>query len=112
MARSKKKSNLEAIEDLLDEFDFETVRKAMISTRWGWAPHGVAPDVDEMRNTCRDLCKRLLENKDMDFCGTGGFEVRWMDDGLELRFYLREGWVEASQDMRIRGIITSGGKDE
>ena len=112
MRKSKKKSNLKAIDAILDDFDFEMVHRVMNTMRWSWMPHNDSPDVREMRRTARGLLMRLCDESDIESCGTGGFEARWVDDGLELRFILRETWGLAERDQRIRGIITGRKKDE
>lgn len=105
MKRSKKKSNLELIDDIIDEFDFERVRKVMIMLNWQWAQTADVPSVLEMKKTARNLLRRMCEESDLDFYGTGGFEVIRSDQGLELRFVVAETWGPVRRDGTIKGLI-------
>ena len=73
----------DAIEDILDEFDFEKVKKVMDLLDWTWcdADDGV-PRIGELRKKARQLLKEcafkvLLSSEiDTDYCiATGGFRA-------------------------------------
>lgn len=112
MKRSKKKSNLEAIDAILDQFDFEMVRRTMMSMRWGWAPSNVVPDIREMRQTCRRILISLVEDPDLETICSGGFEAELVGDELELKFVLRQTAGKIIRDQKIRGLITRSRKRE
>lgn len=64
----------EIIEDILDEFDFYKVQKAMKLLEWTWAGQGY-PTIGEMRKTARGLLKDLIPLEEGG-AGTGGFLAR------------------------------------
>ena len=64
----------EIIDDILDEFDFGKVQKAMELLEWTWAGQGY-PTVGEMRKTARGLLKSLIP-LESGGVGTGGFVAR------------------------------------
>ena len=64
----------EIIEDILDEFDFYKVEKAMAALNWTWAGQGY-PTIGEMRKTARGLMRDLIKMKD-GAVSTGGFLAR------------------------------------
>jgi hypothetical protein len=105
MKRSRKKSNHELIEDILDEFDFNGVRRVMESLNWRWARTDDVPPVAEMRKTARRLLEEMCTNDEMDSLATGGFEVIRRDEGLELRFIIHEAWGKIHTDRVIRSLI-------
>jgi hypothetical protein len=107
MKRSKKKSNRELIDDIIDKFDFNGVRRIMVMLNWRWARNDDTPSVGEMRNTARRLLTDICDpsNADADYIATGGFEVRRIEDGLELRFVVYEAAGPINGDGIIKSLI-------
>lgn len=94
----------EEIEDILDHFDFEKVKKAMDALEWKyWDSEGDTVSIPELRKKARDLLKAVYNasNSDHWFGGSGGFEAeRWMYPGdtkkyLFLKFVVAE-WTNAN----------------
>ena len=84
----------EAIEHILDNFDFEIVHKAMTALDWEWASTDGVPEIPDLRKKARRLLKDVSKRKeDKFFTGTGGFEVSKEDRILELKFVIDE-WDE------------------
>ena len=91
---------IEAIEDILDEFDFHRVQKVMDFLDWQWATavDGV-PSVGEMRRQARKLLEFAHAHSDKPSysVATGGFEAACiMEEGdktkyLSLKFVIEEG---------------------
>lgn len=90
---------IEQIEDLLDEFDFEKVKKVMNCLKWAYYN---SPDsevtIGELRRMARYLLEEVYKAGDDAYLSTGcgGFRAeRWMYPGdtqkyLELRFVVTE----------------------
>lgn len=88
------------IEDLLDEFDFEKVKKVMDCLEWTYFD---SPDsevsIGELRRMARYLLEEVYKAEDDEhlYAGCGGFHAeRWMYPGdtqkyLELKFVVAEG---------------------
>lgn len=68
----------EDIEDILDEFDFHKVQKAMEALNWTWATSDGVPTIGELRRCARRLLNYAVQ-VDSSFpdysTATGGFEV-------------------------------------
>ena len=82
----------DAIENIMDNFDFDNVHKVMTYLNWEWAntENGV-PTKSELRSEARRLIKMAI--KDKTRVSTGGFEVDYIDeDGgwVSLKFVLSE----------------------
>lgn len=77
----------EAIESIMDNFDFDKVQKVMEFLNWKWVSteNGI-PSVQELRSQARRLIKEAIEEKVR--IATGGFRVDY--------FYEDEGYVELS----------------
>jgi hypothetical protein len=101
------------IDNILDEFNFAKVRKAMEALDWKWASVGI-PTIDDLRNEAHRLLRgaanaRLYEFKDDHWLegiqnSTGGFEaMAWCDENktkiirLDLKFVLTS-WDEEIED--------------
>lgn len=89
----------EAIENLLDDFDFVKVQKAMGALDWGWAFSDESPpSLGDLRRTARGLLEGVYEHTPCPqyIQGTGGFEAeRFMETGdlnkyLSLKFVVTE----------------------
>jgi hypothetical protein len=101
------------IDDILDEFDFNKVHKAMEALDWRWVGTGV-PTIDELRNGAHHLLRgaansRLYEFKNEHWLegivnSTGGFQATaYCNESkskiirLDLKFVLTE-WDESVED--------------
>lgn len=66
----------EAIEEILDEFDFHRVQQVMKALQWKYYnSDGDYPTIGELRRTARYLLRSVLEDEGTQTVGTGGFEV-------------------------------------
>tara|TARA_R110000803_G_scaffold207913_1_gene276174 strand:- start:1091 stop:1384 length:294 start_codon:yes stop_codon:yes gene_type:complete len=91
---------LDSIENILDEYDFQRVKKAMeaLDWQWGTAEDGV-PSIAELRRQARGLLEDVYRYEDSTCItmGCGGFEAnRLMEVGdlnkyLSLKFVVEEG---------------------
>ena len=80
--------NWEAIEYVLDYFDFDKVHNVMYYLNWTWHDIEGVPMVGDLRKLARRL---LNEVKVGGFISTGGFEVRHPEEGLySLSFVLTD----------------------
>jgi len=113
MLEEPKKNSIDSIDrmvdEILEEFNFNKVRKAMWHLDWKWAlaADGI-PTIEELKETAERLlrqaaeCRLLKEYGSVDWgtpilSSTGGFEARaWCDEtktritGLQLQFVLTE----------------------
>ena len=64
----------EIIEDILDEFDFGKVQKAMELLEWTWGHPPEYPSIGELRKAARNLLKWLIPHESGG-TGTGGFHA-------------------------------------
>ena len=89
---------IEAVEDILDEFDFNRTMKVMEALEWKWVSCEGVPSFSAQRKQARGLLVIAYNQPDgPDYmCGTGGFEVtRYMYAGdpvkyLSLKFVVTE----------------------
>ena len=94
MDNSIRMQKKEAIENILDNFDFETVHKAMKALEWTWHFTEGVPEIPDLRKEARRLLKDVAKRKeDKFFTSTGGFEVYKEGGFLELKFVIAE-WDE------------------
>ena len=90
----------DAIDNIMDNFKFEQVRKVMELLDWEWAgtEEGV-PTIPELRREARRLLKMSFEEKTN--VSTGGFHVMYEsnDDGefIQLMFAVDE-WDEEIEE--------------
>ena len=83
----------ELIDEILDQFDFEKVKKAMDALNWTWGmgkwgtgTEALVPDIPELRKQAREMLWDLVRSK-YRMIKTGGLVVEKDDDDtLELRF--------------------------
>ena len=78
----------ELIDEILDQFDFQTVKEVMDAVDWKWTigTESRVPDIPELRKKARELLWSLIRSKDR-MIKTGGLVVEKDDDEtLELRF--------------------------
>lgn len=88
------------IEDLLDEFDFDKVKKVMDFLDWKYfdIEDGEGMSVGRLRQMARYLLELVYNEEDQEhsFTASGGFHAeRWMYPGdtqkyLELKFVITE----------------------
>lgn len=74
------------IPDIMDRFDFASVRLAMLALNWTWATTGGrTPDIDRLKSTAFQLMDQAVRGyEELDeeskkfgyFTATGGFEAR------------------------------------
>lgn len=93
----------EVIDDILDNFDFEKVKKVMDALEWTYfdSPNNKIT-ISELRKTARSLLQKVANASNSEHCfsSCGGFEVeRWMYPGetkkyLFLKFVVAE-WNNA-----------------
>jgi len=91
---------IDSIENILDEYDFQKVQKAMEALEWHWstAEDGL-PSIAELRRQARGLLEDAYRYEDSPsiLMGCGGFEAtRLMEVGsltkyLSLKFVVEEG---------------------
>lgn len=91
---------LETIENILDEYDFQKVHKAMEALEWHWCTSDDGlPSVAELRRQARGLLEDVYRHTETPYImmGCGGFEAsRVMEVGdlnkyLSLKFVVTEG---------------------
>ena len=76
------------IDEILDQFDFQKVKKVMDAVDWKWAigKESHVPDIPELRKKARELLWDLVRSKSR-MIKAGGLVVEKDDDDiLELRF--------------------------
>ena len=92
----------DAIDNIMDYFKFEQVRKVMESLNWEWAAsdEGI-PTVPELRQEARRLLKMAFEAK--TDVSTGGFYVKYESDVdgefIQLMFVVEEWDEEIEKDL-------------
>ena len=79
------------INDILNEFDFHKVQKAMAALKWTWRGSEDIPTIKELRKTASyllDYAKRCNSEMPDYMTATGGFEVtRKLYPGDAKRYY-------------------------
>ena len=83
----------ELIDEILDEFNFQDVHRAMKALNWTWYGSDDSPSIGDLRRQSRKLLQELL--KDNNQCvGTGGL-FAYKEEGLVgLRFEVTRYEVE------------------
>lgn len=81
----------EVIDDILDNFDFERVKKAMDALEWRYydSPDSIV-SIAELRKMARYLLNSANNQKPSEhwFTGCGGFEIeRWMYPGDTKKYF-------------------------
>ena len=84
-------SRQEQIDAILDNFDFESVRKAMVALNWTWVTSSQddhIPSIAEARACARNLLNEVSKSREKETCiGTGGFMAsKEYGNLLSLRF--------------------------
>lgn len=79
------------IEEIMDNFDFEKVRKCMKALGWNWETcHNGTPEVRDLRRGARKVLTAAAEKKN-NVVGCGGFWAENdQDNCLTLRFVVEE----------------------
>jgi len=103
------------IDEIMDEFNFATVHKTMVTLDWKWAlSKNYIPSMDELRTEAERLLRDAADVRlDMFkeepwespiYCSTGGFSAAaWCDEGktkitrLDLRFVV-ESWDSSIEE--------------
>ena len=102
------------IDDIMDNFNFAQVRKAMEALNWKWATSNGVPTMDELRNQAERLLRGAAKSRLGDFKrshwelgiinGTGGFQATAFCDRtktritvLDLKFVVSE-WDEGDNE--------------
>ena len=92
----------EAIDNIMDYFNFDKVLKTMIALNWKWVKEDhkslkdlEIPSIERIRKTARKALMRAIEIK--DYTSSGGFEAEYDDGNLYLRFVVEE-WDERASD--------------
>ena len=85
----------EKISDILNNFDFEMVHKAMIALEWNWYL-GVWGEGIPSVGTLKEEARRLLSDAwtKKNIISSGGFSAEYDDGDLVLRFILEEWFSE------------------
>lgn len=91
MENVKTRSQAEIINDVLDEFDFESVHKAMTALDWQWFTVEGVPDIGELRRSARKRCNEAVDG---GYCASGGFYAEYKDNRLSLCFYIDKVWSD------------------
>ena len=93
----------DAIDGIMDYFDFEKVLKVMELLEWEWkdAEEGI-PTVPELRKQARRSLKISLEEKTNT--STGGFHVMYESDAdggefIQLMFAVEEWYEDVEKDL-------------
>lgn len=85
----------EAIDEIMDWFDFDKVHDVMTHLNWDWRDKGT-PSIQEIKHTVRKLLKEAIMEKTT--VGTGGFYVEYESnekgEALNLSFVVTEWFCE------------------
>jgi len=93
-------------EKVMDRFDFEKVKKVMDLLNWTWVGYNGVPTIVEIKDKCRNLCLRLIQEKEncnIDSISTCGFRVSYSEGVAEIEFILEsdmwdETWKEEEEN--------------
>jgi len=83
----------EIIDEILDEFDFETVHRAMTALKWHWYGVDGVPSIGHLRRRARELLNDLQKH-DSCLVGSGGFFAYRDEHTMGLRFEITNFEVE------------------
>ena len=88
----------EAIDNIMDYFNFDKVLKTMIALDWKWVKEDhksiddlEIPSIERIRKTARKALMRAIEIKDST--STGGFQAEYNYGSLSLQFVVEQ-WDE------------------
>jgi hypothetical protein len=93
----------EAIDYIMDSFDFEKVHITMKALGWEWASaEDKIPSVFELRQSARRLIKSVMKSKGKMIASTGGFTVMFdnttTERHLQMTFNVHEMGVVFEDD--------------
>lgn len=83
----------EAIDEILDNFDFERVHNVMVHLDWEWSSTAGVPGISNLRKRSRELLRDVAYSKEYHSVRAGGLEASKEDGELSLKFVL-ECWDE------------------
>jgi len=90
MTKRKKNS---IINQLINNFDFKTVRIAMEIKEWEWWNLGRTPTIDELKESAKELIGKSID-KNCDLASTVGFKVEKEGNGVySLSFILEQNFA-------------------
>lgn len=80
------------IKRIMEEFDFDKVRKVMCALSWTWRDEENPPVEAQLRKSAKSLLQSVADLHEYGYStGTGGFEARMDFNGdLHLRFVVEE----------------------
>lgn len=96
-----KSNNERKIDDLMENFDFEKVKKVMDFLDWTWYGESKPPSIEALKRNARDMLERAVEEKTC--ISSAGFKAVYENDpenpndpyiGLEFILEDMEGFVE------------------
>lgn len=75
------------INEILDNFDYKTMRKCMKKLKWTWYDSDEVPTVERIRSQAQSLLEHALASPKKNYTtGTGGLEVYKMNGYISLVF--------------------------
>lgn len=81
----------EAIEKLINEFNFETVHIALKALDWQWYEFKAVPSIEQLKNYARQLLYDSYDNGVIGISSTTGFVtqlIKGREDCLNLKYNL------------------------
>ena len=91
--------------DIINNFDFEKVRIAMVCLHWVWYPHGT-PTVDEIRFAARERIESVIKNCLLDaksdeeyFVSSGGLKATAIKNDYGQITFLQLEFIVTSWDL-------------
>ena len=93
----------QVIENVIKDFDFEKVHKAMVATNWTWMRSSDVPTINELILQAIELLREASKMPPEFSVSTGGFTAtKHYDDecreGLSLEFILAESTFYENED--------------
>ena len=70
----------EQIDEIMDTFDFDKVKKTMDIFKWEWSGSNGVPEDYEIRKSARKLMKNLIDFENGGTTACGGFRARLTQD--------------------------------
>jgi len=83
--------------EIIKNFDFEKVRKVMVTLEWYWNGEIQAPSVGDLMLTAQRLLTEVVEKEDDWSMSTGGFLATKMNGMLALKFMVDEWEVDLEE---------------
>lgn len=103
ISRTPKEQEDRMIKDILENFDFQKCRIAMISLGWRWGLEGITPTIEMLKESAEsrlrsamDLARKGKCSKSTYFCSSGGLKGNaWSNryghiEGIRLEFVLTD----------------------